>query len=251
MEPQSSEFNEKIRNDYEKLIEKLNKQESFAFAHFNDGEMRYILKQSTDHISRGCQSYSVELEEDLKRVFTLENAQFYKGIPCEKCFGIMYEKSIQLLQEKGIYENDQEQLVGACIFHHNYVKKRQELFAAMRKFKYQTWITNDHFHMENIISVLKLEENDINHIKIPSVDGYSYYKANAHEFANIEYRPNELVVLLCGPTGRILAGDGIMKHPDKTFLCLGSYFDQLSDGTNHAYFSNNSMCRGCCPPPSP
>ena len=242
-------FNDKIRTDYEKLIDKLNKREPFAFAHFNDGEMRYILKQSTEPISRGYKCYSVELEEDLKRVFTLENAQFYKGIPCEKCFAIMYEKSIQLLQEKGIYENDQEQLVGACIFHHNYVKKREMLFDAMRKYKHQTWITNDHFHMEKIISILKLEENDIRHIKIPYVDGYSYYKANEKELSTIEYRPNELVVLLCGPTGRILAGDGIMKHPDKTFLCLGSYFDLLSNGVNHEYFSNNTMCIMCCPPP--
>lgn len=246
---ESETFNIKIIEDYEKLIDKMNKQEPFAFAHFNDGEMRYILKQSTDTISRGCQSHSVELEEDLKRVFLLENAQFYKGIPCEICFGMMRKKSLDLLESQCQGQN-QDQIVEACVFHHNYVKRRQELFAAMRKYKYQTWITNDHFNMEKIMILLQLEENEIKHYKIPSVDGYNYYKVNEIQFKNIEYRPNELVMLLCGPSGRIIAGDGIMNHPDKTFLCLGSYFDQLSNGIHHEYFSNNVMCRGCCPPPN-
>ena len=58
-----------MSRDFYLLLDKLNNKVPFSFAHFNDGEMCYILDSSRETISRGYQSYSDELKEQLKKSF--------------------------------------------------------------------------------------------------------------------------------------------------------------------------------------
>ena len=245
-------YNLEVLNEYRTLIQKLRKKEAFAFAHFNDGEMQYILEKNKVTISRGAQKYTAELAKHLKRVFLINNAKFYKGIPCESCFKEMKKESIELLRHTEDplppHHPTTHQKVNACIFHHNYVERRHELFMEMQKYKTQTWIISTEFNIEKVINTLGLMDTKIRQYRLPVNNAYETYLKFKKEYEEIKYEKNELVILLCGPVGRIIAGEGIVNNPETTFLCLGSYFDYLSSGINHIYFKNNRLCEECCPP---
>ena len=64
---------------------------------------------------------------------------------------------------------------------------------------------------------------------------------------NVQFYDNELILLLCGPLGRILAGEYFQKYPNNTFLCLGSYFDKYAYDISRGYENENGAppcCRG-------
>ena len=113
-------MSQKINDEYEKLINKLNAHEPFGFGHFNDGEMQYILNKSQETISRGYQTYSPELAEHLKQAFLSPNPNFYRGIPCAKCFPELRENATNLITTKSLIASiPDETVVEACVFHHN------------------------------------------------------------------------------------------------------------------------------------
>ena len=231
-----------LTDDYNHLINKLNNHEPFAFGHFNDGEMQYILNSSKETISRGDQDHSKELEEHLRRVFISNNKKFYRGIPCRLCFPKMRIGAIELLTEH-VFEKIP--VVDACVFHHNYYSNRGQLFEAIKSYKKITWITSEKFNLNRVLDLLQIdrEKYHIRHLQMSNTNSYNNYK----EYCNIEYETDELVILLCGPIGRILAGEGIDKYPKTTFLCLGSYFDNMSNDARHGYYYSDELCAGCCP----
>ena len=226
-----------VLENYLMFIEKLQKKEPFAFAHFNDGEMRYIFNYSHDAISRGAQEYDAHLADDLQQAFLNPNPLFYRGIPCATCFPQMNLDTIHLLFES---ENKNNNTVPACVFHHTYwnTNYRNLFFDALKTYDRITWITNPRFNVD-----LVLEHREKRQIILPETNAYTVY---AHHTRNLTFQQGELVLLLCGPVGRILASKWIDLYPETTFLCLGSYFDHLAFGTPHAYYFENLHCPGCC-----
>ena len=113
----------------------------------------------------------------------------------------------------------------------------------MRTYKHITWITSDQFDLPNVLYFTQTEDINHSHYKLSIRNAYEDYK----RVSEIGYIDDELVILLCGPIGRILAAEGIDKYPNTTFLCLGSYFDNISNGAQHGYYFSDTLCVGCCP----
>ena len=61
-------------------------------------------------------------------------------------------------------------------------------------------------------------------VRVPSVNAFpSAYEA--HRGGWTRYRTGDIVLLLCGPLGRLLAVEWFLQQPSATFLELGSFFD--------------------------
>lgn len=243
-----TKYNQQVLEEYEFFINKMKNKEPFAFGHFNDGEMQYILNKSQDPISRGAQDYDSKLAQHLREVFLINNANFYRGIPCRKCFPEMRKESEELLQ---LHETKNIPTTPACVFHHNYLKRKNKLLQTIMSYDSITWVTNHVFDLDRVLYKMEqLKESkeskrkSIRHIRIPGNNGYNKYE----EMKTMEYTPGELVLYLCGPLGRILAGESSVKYPNTTFLCLGSYFDNLSNNMEHSYYFDDKLCEECCPP---
>jgi len=225
-----------VLDNYLMFIAKLQKKEPFAFAHFNDGEMRYIFNYSHDPISRGAQEFDPNLAQDLAQAFLNPNPQFYRGIPCATCFPQMNRDTMTLLDTTPEKINT----VPACVFHHTYwnTNYRQMFFEALKTFRQITWITNPQFNIDRV-----LEHHEKRQVILPETNAYTVYNDHTKD---LTFQPGELVLLLCGPVGRILASKWINQFPETIFLCLGSYFDHMAFGTPHAYYFENLHCPGCC-----
>jgi hypothetical protein len=100
-----------------------------------------------------------------------------------------------------------------------------------------TWVLSEKLNVEKICDHIGLDKTKSKSIVVPS--------KNAFGTKIDDHYDTELVIFLCGPLGRILAGKCFEKYPDKTFLCLGSYFDYIF-GTVHSYHLNDQMCAECC-----
>jgi len=229
----------RVYEDYLAFIDKLNKKEPFSFAHFNDGEMRYICGYNTEPISRGSQTYHPQLAKDLTQSLLSNNPEFYRGIPCAHCFPEMNRDTLRLLASTKI------KTVTACVFHHTYFEYRELFFKAMKSFDNICWMTNPYFHVENVCRKIGVNFAKSRQIIVPETNAYDY-KENLINSA--EFKDGELVLLLCGPLGRILAAEAFDKYPKTTFLCLGSYFDYYAFQNPHEYYFKNIECAGCCPP---
>jgi hypothetical protein len=240
----------KVHDDYLFLVEKLQNREPFAFAHFNDGEMQYIRTDNQEHaniethdtISRGAQDYTPQLAHDLTQALIVNNPRFYRGIPCTHCFPQMNRDAKTLLEK----HNPTAKTVTACLFHHNYYNHRQLFFETLNQYEI-TWMTNPQFNVENVCEKTGIAPIRNTQILVPEKNGYDFIDLLKH----YKFKKCELVLLLCGPVGRILTAIYANHFPKTTFLCLGSYFDRYAFDTEieHNYYLENIECKGCCPCP--
>lgn len=72
--------------DPEHFINMIRNKEPFCFQRFNDGEIKGIMKGPGKAISRGDQVVDECLVEEMKKAITYEDLNYWKGIPCPKCF---------------------------------------------------------------------------------------------------------------------------------------------------------------------
>lgn len=232
-------MSQQVLDDYLMLVKKMENHEPFAFGHFNDGEMRYVLDFGKDPISRGDQDYDENLTTALRNSFLLSNPNFYRGIPCVKCFPEMHKKTLIMIEGRCDIPT-----TTACIFHHTYVAHRDKMLKTFSTYPRVTWITNQNFALKHVCSKIGLDFLKCRHINVPSKNGWNSYQ----DVSKLEYMDGELVILLCGPLGRVLAGEEFTKWPNTTFLCIGSYFDSIAGNRTHSYHHNNRLCSECCPP---
>ena len=227
-------------DEYLFFIEKLKNKEPFSFAHFNDGECNYMFDMYKTPISRGYQDYSNELKERLIKSFLINNKNFYRGLPCPFHDETTYDKCIQMLNTNNINFS----IAHACVFHHNYSTKKQLFFDILKTYDSITWIANDKFNLDILSSKIGLDKNKSKVIKVPEKNAFDCISM----LENNSFEDGEIVILLCGPIGRILAGEYFQKYPKTTFLCLGSYFDNiLFEHIKHGYHYDRFMyCEICC-----
>jgi len=226
-------------NDFLNFIDKLKNKEPFSFAHFNDGEasIMFTLKRT---ISRGNQEYSEELRERLKKSFLISNKNFYRGLPCPACSEEMYNDCINYLKNNSDIDYS---ITHACVFHNNYSNGNHLFIDALKKYNSITFIANERFNLENLCSGTGLDKDKCKYILVPGKNAFEFIS----EIENHNFNDCELVILLCGPVGRILAGEYFEKYPKTTFLCLGSYFDNILYGISYEYHNPSyGWCSTCC-----
>ncbi len=225
--------------DYLMFIDKLKKHQPFSFAHFNDGELSLMVQNKTCTISRGAQEYTPELRQKLIDTFLIDNPNFYRGLICPGCWDSrpVYDKAIQLLKGHSCG------ITQACVFHHCYLKYRHLFFDALKSYDKIVWMANEHFDLSKLCRALSLDVNHQRYIMVPGKNAFAQYE----QYSSMNFRDGELVILLCGPLGRILAGEYFQKFPSTTFLCLGSYFDTILYGQSYGYHTSQGSCTQCYP----
>jgi hypothetical protein len=155
----------------------------------------------------------------------INNKDFYRGIPCSTCYPNLRSGAISLLEDNHTICST----VKATIFHNSFVTTHKLVCESLKKYTI-TWVISEKANVEKICDHIGLDKNKSKSIIVPSNNAFGTQINDNFD--------TELVIFLCGPLGRVLAGSCFEKYPDKTFLCLGSYFDYVS-GTFHDYHLNN------------
>lgn len=231
----------KIEREYYYLLKKIRDKIPFSIAHFNDGEMDYIINNRKRPISYGDQDYSKLLRDELEKAFLTNNKLYYRGLPCKLCHAQLYTSGKSLLNNNHTIYTE----ISACVFHHNYHNKLK--FLKLLQNYNIVWIANKDFNLKKLCNIINIDIKKSRLIYVP--------KKNAFDSLNIlkneKFEPTELVILLCGPLGRILSCLYFEKFQKTTFLCLGSYFDNLVYNKIHKYYClngvNHRYCKECFP----
>lgn len=219
-----SAISEKVeKQEYDHLLGLLREKVPFAFARFNDGEMKAI-GNTKSRIARGDQEVTTELRTKLQA--TLESVQpnYWIGKPCRRCFPNQRKVFDQIIP-KG-----RQNLTHAVIFCNNghwnfFIKDFPEAVAG----RYLTWIASANQNMSALEQQLEL---DVSHVvKVPSVDGFSRYDSVCHLWT--QFQPGQVVVMTCGPMSRVLAASWFKHRPDCTFFDAGSLFDPFTRNVWH------------------
>jgi len=205
---------------------------NFAFAHFNDGEISLILGKANT-ISRGMQKASNLLKDKLLLALQYQSKNYYAGIPCSICFPEYHKYCINI---------NNNLCTPACIFHHTKLTHLDRFLLSLENKKIYWFVNND----MNLNNLKKKNYNiDISSIYIiPSKNAFDKYEEirNKCDFEN-----NSIVILLCGPIGRILTHEFYQKNNNVTYLCLGSYFDSILTNKKYGYddFYVHKNCPEC------
>ena len=207
---------------------------NFAFGHFNDGEISLILGEAPRKgISRGKQECSSLLSNKIELSLKYRHKYYFPGIPCSTCYKRYYLFSRNLVGK--IH-------VPACVFHHTKISHFHPFLSSIEGKKLYWFVDKG----KDLSKFNELNYNiDISSkIIVKSKNSFDDY-VKIKKTCNFEN--NSIVMLLCGPLGRILAKEWFIKNKNVTYLCLGSYFDSLLSSNKRSYedISRHKYCSEC------
>jgi mannosyltransferase OCH1-like enzyme len=201
-----------MMSDWDIFATFLEKKTPFAFSKFNDGEIS-LIRDEKGIASRGFQPNHRLLSEKLKSSLFHRQKNYYVGVPCSQCYPEMRE-----------YCKEVENFTLANVLINSNVNKTCGLLKNLSRVVY---VCSENAKTEN----LPFKPYFI--YKVPNTDAWSCFEEVKYLYLSL--RKGDVVVLACGPLGRVLVYEWFSKRPDITFLELGSFFDPLTTGKSYLY----------------
>lgn len=244
-------FSTELEDSFDNMLTLIHNKTPFGFAHYNDGEMDCVKKVTAKGVgcidgdtwkgSGGGGKWKDSCDNDTRHNFyqTLDNPpdNFYIGVACSKCHPGNNETAMSIISETA-------KIIPAMTFHHtifNYNGKNKLLDAVRDRhiFLVISDSANDDFFRKNF--------SRVDTIRVPS--NFASQKFGEMRDTNYGFGKNDIVFLLCGPLGRLLAPVWCRQYPETTFLCLGSYFDKELYGKVTASYATglHKYCPKCFP----
>jgi len=227
----------KLNDQMEIFLRLLNNNKPFAFAHFNDGELNMIIDPKKTPPSRE-QKASTSLSHKLKTSLIYKQKNYFPGLPCSICYPHLKQHAILLRTDPNI----QNVLWWhALAFHHTKISYFTKLISSL-KTKTIHWVINDQHNLQPL-HTLGLDVKSC--IKVQHLNAFDSYEDIFHKFST--FKSGDVVILLCGCLGRVLAQEWFAIRKDVSFLCLGSYFDSHIRNKKHLYddIQQHKQCNEC------
>lgn len=242
-------------NDLKIFLDLIKANISFGYAHFNDGEIWSIGDcPEGGETDWGWQNCSRKLSNAMLNALRTTAPQFYIGIPCLCEFhGDPYFKALKYLNitheannnpplKKDVCPEKPPVLTFPSEEMHPYLKERLSIATAFINGNFE--IAKKSFkHIFNKISkkgrrvyVVCGEGHSTSRLGFPVYDTFHAKKRHAfdHDYPTMRtqaflhtrgYRAGDVVLIMLGPLGRILASEWSLLRHDVTFMDLGSFFD--------------------------
>lgn len=222
-----------------------------AFAHFNEGECRCLLRgthRNRDRVEICTEDMREMLSASLCRLVTAPDEvreRFLLGVPCPRCHGPFAADLLKAFP--GLQDIHR---VPAVLFHHSIEWSRPRLGAALRGRGGPHFFVCSPEHDAKAIEA----ELGIRFTDVLRVDRYEAHLdpapfgnwLEAIGWENREAGPPPTLMLCCGIMGRVWAIDAFIARPDSVTLCLGSYFDDIALGRILSYASGTPIvCDRC------
>jgi hypothetical protein len=246
----------------------------FGYAHFNDGEI-WLVKGNCDVVEGqavtdyGWQNCSQGLAVAMKNAITNTAPNFYVGIPCVCEW--QGSRTVVALEYLGLKP------YGAIDPNCNFTRDTSpmhdiefELSTVAKPWLHErltiatAWINGNHrraFGTLNgllqqigkdgnrrvhvvvghgaLVDRLKFKHNAIFATEKHAFE-HNYTTMRTIEFVNANFNPNDVVLIMLGPLGRILASEWTSLTSQVTFIDLGSFFD---DDIRNRFFAIENQVR--------
>jgi hypothetical protein len=229
--------------------------EAFAYAHFNDGEIKALTCGSGDFTARRKQPCRPELNQAMKAALTRRAPNFYVGVVCPCAWNAeAYLTLMSILDVKDtwysnnpskcspgptkrIFEKDsllEKRLTSGNLFvSSNFYYAKKELSRIL--FKAATLqnrgihlITGSGHGMKKEVNITGLPFPITSHHTTAHFDAFrhSYTRMRSKEFfVNIGVKSGDIVMMMIGPLGRILASEWAHLYNNITILNMGSFWN--------------------------
>jgi hypothetical protein len=217
-------------NDLFQLL-KLNK--PFALTRFNDGEMRGIISpKNTYTAARGDQFINEELQGKLREALFHKQQNYWKGIPCQRCFPDLYDYAESLI---GNYEYKTYAVIQTNRNLQTVVSEIGKLVKGHRII----WVSGEDQEI-NHLNYVGIDVNGF--IPVPTQDAWRMYG----KIKNLKFKQGDIVFLSCGPLAEVLIYEWFKNNPNVTFIDIGSVFDPLTRNVWHRCHTGDlPKCEEC------
>lgn len=217
----------------DEILNKLGAREPVALARFNDGEMSAILNSAgTVTVARGDQFVSMDLRHRLLAALVHEQKNYYKGIPCRLCYPHFHNQARELV---GQYEYLTYAVVNT---NRNWQYFRDNLGSAIGD-RRVIWVSGEDQNTE-VLKYFGIYVSE--HISLPTKNAFNDY----YRVKNREFKKDDVVLLSCGPVGRVLTWNWFSENPQANFLEIGSTFDPYTRNVWHRCHTGKlPKCKEC------
>lgn len=188
---------------YNRLLYK----QPFCFIKFNDGE--YNILRNNGDASRGETNYSPFLKDKLLDCLSFHHGDYHCGIPCVNCFSEAHHFCKQIRKDN---------VLATILINDNVEKTLLVLKESLPKYENIYLVCNKEAKYNRLNNI------DFNNVFLVGKDGFDEVYNSLIDF---EFPPGSLILLCCGPFGRIMAVEWFKKNNNCTFLELGSLFDPI------------------------
>ena len=226
----------------------------FAFCPFNDGEIQAM--DCTDpqrSVDFGWQSCSPALQTALRNAMLKPAKNTYIGIPCVCEHGSRpYARAIELLKISHAVSDS----ANACQDNAHILHNDPQFAVSLERITVANILVNSNYwsaqsEMARILN-LRVQRSDRPifvfmgnksdpgelpfpnvHTLLPSTNAFDSHYQTMRTTAYLAKKGvvlGDVVLLMVGPLGRVLASEWAHLHPNTTFLSVGSFYDQFTWG---------------------
>lgn len=237
--------------DFEQELERFNQRlsqgENFALARYGDGEMIVINGDSIDLSNKyhGEHKYtpgdprSEQQRSLLKEALAYQDPQYFVGIACPCCVG--EDKFFALKAQSA---QPEEQLTWANIFvNSNYPRFKEHTVAALSK-REVVLICHEHGQPAGLPFAVQ------QHFTVGAnawVDDYDRLLPKLLSYLEEQQRQDQVFLFCAGVLSNILIYELQRRHPNNTYLDIGSVFDvELGLGKTRKYLKKGKTLRRTC-----
>ena len=226
------EYYEKLQNlkDYrndksvDMILDKIRKNDNFAFARFNDGEMMGVDKIGST-VARGDQQVNKSLHEALIKSLKHKQKNYIVGIPCSVCFPKYYHLA------KNLVNQDKSQVIRAVALTNRNWAKFIVKFPEVAEDKKILWISGDDQKLDFLRNNMGL--NIVGHLKYQAKDSWAEYGKLLEDYKKIDEKYFDTVMVSLGPTARIFVQQMFAQNNKKTYIDIGSTYDPFTRNVWH------------------
>lgn len=223
--------------NFKTIIDNLTNKKNFAFVRFNDGEMKAIQKVGSI-IARGDQIVNQSLHDKLLEALTHKQDNYWIGKPCSICF-----PKYRNLFDTIVNPTYQFLTCATLLCNNGHWIKFINSFNDCCKNRNCVWISGKDQNL-NKLKMKFTNLNIINNIQLPSKNCWNEYNSIKEEYK--KFKPDNLILLSCGPLSRVLCYEWFKERNDCTFLDLGSTFDPFTRNVWHRCHNEKlPFCKEC------
>jgi hypothetical protein len=203
----------------------------FSFSKFNDGEIACILDPDAV-ASRGFQKSCPLLGKKLYDALVHKQQKYYVGLPCSRC----YPRIREYCENEVKHDN----CTLANVLINSNINESLKLFQEVLPQRRVVLICSENARTDSLPFQPYLV------FRTPNNDAWSAFDRIKNLF--IFFSPGDVVILACGPLGRVLAYEWFSKRKDITCLELGSFYDPLMTKKSYLYHEGILFhCSECNP----
>ena len=215
----------------ERLLELTRSRTPWALARFNDGEMRAIQK-AEGSVARGDQPCTKDLQTSLQWAIGQRRHRLYMGLPCGICF-----PGLRFIADRHTATLDGNLITHAVVqTNRNLETFRDEMPRAMKSQRIW-WVAGSDQKTGDLPFKVNVR------IDVSPEDAYT---KNRDGLWSVDFEPDSIVFLSCGPLATVAAVHLFVVHPKTTFIDVGSVWDPETRGVSHKCHEGTlKPCREC------